>query len=114
MAEMEKKDLPKYISCNDCGWRGSTFRVSCPNCGTTDLLELESSGIGKIVDFVPVFYPPENLKDLGQYVSVLVEFDEGFKMLGISLLKPEELSIGSSVVVSSFDKHTMRLLIRLS
>ncbi|MGO8880226.1 MAG: Zn-ribbon domain-containing OB-fold protein [Desulfomonilaceae bacterium] len=113
MAETDKKDLPKYLRCNDCGWSGSTFRMGCPNCWASHLVELESSGIGKIVDLVPVFYPPENLKDLGPYVSVLVEFDEGFQMLGISLVKPEDLSIGSSVVVSSFDKGTMRLLIKL-
>lgn len=113
MAEMDKGDLPRYFSCHDCGWHGSTFRVSCPSCGVSHLLALESSGTGKIVDFVPVFYPPENLKDLGQYVSVLVEFDEGFQMFGIGLNKLEDLAIGRSVVVSSFDKDTMRLLIKL-
>ncbi len=111
MNETEKKDLPKYISCNACGWRGSTLRVSCPNCGVTDLVEMETAGIGTIVDFVPVYYPPQNLKHLRQYVSVLVRFNEGFQMLGISLADPEDLSIGCSVMASGFDKETMRLFV---
>ncbi len=111
MAEIQTENLPKYISCSNCGWRGSTFRATCPKCGDSDLVEAECLGVGKIIDFVPVLYPPENLKDLGQYVSVLVEFDEGFRMFGISLADPGDLCIGKSVVVNSFDKETMRLLI---
>ena len=30
---------------------------------------------GEVVDFVPIAYPPENLKQLGEYVSVLVKLD---------------------------------------
>lgn len=111
MTEMERKHFPSYVSCNACEWSSSAFRVSCPVCGSVDLQERETSGHGKIVDFVPVLYPPDDLKDLGQYVSVFVEFDEGFRMFGISLVNPEELSIGDSVVVSSFDAASHRLLL---
>ena len=107
----EKSDLPKYMSCKRCAWHGSAFRASCPECGETDLVQAESSGMGKIVDFVPMFFPPENLKDLGQYVSVLVQFNEGFEMFAITFAKPEDLAIGAPVVVSGFDKETMRLFV---
>ena len=107
----ERSDLPTYMSCKKCAWHGSAFRASCPACGETDLAEAKSSGMGTIVDFVPMFYPPENLKDLGQYVSVLVQFNEGFEMFAISFSKPEDLAIGSPVVVSRFDKETMRLFV---
>lgn len=109
MTERQKSDFPRGMKCSDCGWCGSTYRASCPTCRGRNLVEAESSGRGKIVDVVPVLYPPENLKDLGPYVSVLVQFDEGFRMFGMSLVEPEELTIGTSVVVSSFDKDTMRL-----
>ena len=106
-----KSDCPKYIGCNQCAWRGAAFRASCPACGSTDLVQAECSGQGNIVDFVPMFYPPENLKDLGQYVSVLVRFKEGFEMFGITFAKAEDLAIGDAVTVSKFDKDSMRLFV---
>lgn len=111
MPGMEKTHFPSYMICSACQWCGSSYKASCPVCGSVDLQQKETAGRGKIVDFVPVLYPPDNLKDLGQYVSVLVEFEEGFRMFGISLGKPEEFSIGDSVVISSFDKDSKRLLI---
>jgi uncharacterized OB-fold protein len=111
MSETEVKQLPKYMSCTKCDWRGSTYRAGCPNCGAAGLIELETSGVGTIVDFVPVYYPPQSLKHLRQYVSVLVRFNEGFQMLGISLANPEDLCIGCSVVASNYDKETNRLFI---
>jgi uncharacterized OB-fold protein len=111
MPGTENTHFPSYMSCNACQWSGSSFKASCPVCGSFDLQQKESLGHGKIVDLVPVLYPPDNLKDLGQYVSVLVEFDEGFRMFGITLMKPEELSIGDSVVISSFDEDSKRLFV---
>jgi len=101
-----------YTKCNKCSWSSSFFKASCPACGGSDLSQARSSGTGNIVDFVPVFYPPENLKDLGQYTSVLVRFREGFKMFAIFLTNAEELAIGDSVAVSSFDEEKMRLFVK--
>jgi uncharacterized OB-fold protein len=106
----EKSDIP-YITCKKCGWSSAAFRASCPSCGSADLTQAQSSGAGQIVDFVPLFYPPENLKDLGQYVSVLVRFKEGFEMFAITLEKPEDLAIGAPVAVSNYDRESMRLFV---
>jgi uncharacterized OB-fold protein len=111
MVAAEIKKLPYGFRCNSCKWCGSGFRVICPGCGGTNLVKVEISRVGKVVDFVPVLYPPDNLRDLGQYVSVLVQFNEGFKKFGISLGKPEDLFIGCSVVVSAFDEETKRLFV---
>jgi uncharacterized OB-fold protein len=111
MVAADLKKMPHGFRCTDCNWCGSSLRVICPGCGGTDLAKKESSGEGKAIDFVPVLYPPDNLKDLGQYVSVLVEFKEGFKKFGISLGKPEDFFIGCSVVVSAFDEETKRLFV---
>lgn len=109
MAAAETKRLPSGFRCNDCKWCGSSFRATCPGCGGAQLVKEESLGAGKVVDFVPVLYPPDNLKDLAQYVSVLVQFNEGFRMFGISLGNPADFYIGCPVVVSSFDDNTKRL-----
>ena len=108
-----KKQMPSGYKCQDCGWCGSSFRVSCPECGADGMLEVKASSTGTVVDYVTVFYPPENLKDLGQYTSVLVEFDEGFKKFGISLEAPEDFSIGCQVAVSDYDAATNRLMLEI-
>jgi uncharacterized OB-fold protein len=110
MAAADMKRLPSGYRCNGCKWCGSSFRAACPNCGGTDLVEEKSLGAGKVLDFVPVLYPPDNLKELGQYVSLLVQFNEGFKMFGIYLGKSADFYIGCPVVVSSFDETTKRLI----
>jgi uncharacterized OB-fold protein len=64
----------------------------------------EGGDKGNIIDFVPVLYPPENLMDLGQYVCALVRLDNGCRMFGIMLEKPENIKEGSRVVLSDFRK----------
>ena len=64
---------------------------------------------GEVVDFVPVAYPPENLKHLGAYVSVLVKFENGCQLFGIVLENPNNVKIGTPVVVSSFNPQTKEL-----
>lgn len=112
MSDTANSEFPCCVSCNSCGWSGSSFRVTCPACGGTGVVNIESAGMAEIVDFVPVLYPPENLKDLGRYVSVLVKFQEGFQMFGIMMTDPELISIGTQVEVSSFEKETRKLFFR--
>ncbi len=67
---------------------------------------------GEVVDFVPVAYPPENLKHLGAYVSVLVKLDNGCRIFGIVMEKPDLVKIGTAVAVSSFNPQTKELFFR--
>ena len=53
---------------------------------------------GEVMDFVPVLYPPENLKDLGQYVSLFVKLDDGGRMFGVFEGDPAAVGIGTRVV----------------
>jgi uncharacterized OB-fold protein len=67
---------------------------------------------GEIVDFVPVAYPPENLKQLGSYVSVLVKLDNGCQIFGIVLENPDLVKIGTPVAVSNFNQQTKELFFK--
>ncbi|MBI2528953.1 MAG: hypothetical protein HYY95_10085 [Candidatus Rokubacteria bacterium] len=63
----------------------------------------EAATGGHVVDFVPVLYPPENLKGLGRYVSVLVRLDNGCQVFGVFRGDPERIRVGTPVVVSQGD-----------
>ena len=67
---------------------------------------------GEVVDFVPIAYPPENLKQLGSYVSVLVKLDNGCQIFGIVAEDPKSIKIGTSVLVSSFNDQTRELFFK--
>ncbi len=72
----------------------------------------ESAEGGRILDFVPIAYPPENLKHLGSYVSVLVKLDDGCRLFGIVLENPDHVKIGTPVMVSSFNPQTKEVLFK--
>jgi uncharacterized OB-fold protein len=114
MAESKKRKLPQCFGCNNCGYRSSSYKAICPACGGTEMEVLEAAGRGKIEDFVSVLYPPENLKDLGQYVSVLVKLDNGCRIFGIILEDSDNIAIGTSVVVSSFNVGNKELFFKLA
>ncbi|OGK78324.1 MAG: hypothetical protein A2X52_22105 [Candidatus Rokubacteria bacterium GWC2_70_16] len=63
----------------------------------------EPAAGGHVVDFVPVLFPPENLKGLGRYVSVLVKLDTGCQAFGVFRGDPERLRVGTRMVVAHVD-----------
>lgn len=101
--------MPYCYSCSDCDWHGSSFRATCPACRSTSIVKRATAGGGSIVDIVPVLFPPENLKKLGHYASVLVKFDENFQMFGIISEKYDRAVIGDRVKVSKYDEATKEL-----
>ena len=112
MGEFEKP-LPPCFRCNHCGYRSGILKAVCPQCGREGMVAQESVEKGEIVDFVPVAYPPENLKHLGSYVSVLVKLDNGCQIFGIVQDQPNHVNIGTSVTISSFNPETKELFFRI-
>ena len=111
MSEFEKL-LPPCFTCNHCGYRSGILKAVCPQCGSEGLVVQEGGKRGEVVDFVPVAYPPENLKHLGSYVSVLVKLDNGCQIFGIVLENPDLVKIGTPVTVSSFNHQTKELFFK--
>ena len=106
---MGERQVPGCFGCNTCGYQSTLFKAICPACGAAEMVELERASRGKVLEFVPVFFPPENLKDLRQYVSVFVKLDNGCQTFGIFLGDPDKIKVGTPVVLSSFDKDSKAL-----
>jgi uncharacterized OB-fold protein len=113
MVESEKLQLPHCFSCDRCGFRSGTFRAVCPKCGREGIALKEGVQNGAVVDFVPIAYPPENLKHLGEYVSVLVKLDNGCQIFGIVLENQKSIKIGTPVAISSFNQETKELFFEI-
>ena len=114
MAENPKVELPYCYSCSVCDWHGSSFRATCPACSSNEIVKKATVGTAKIVDIVPVRFPPENLKNLGQYASVLVKFDENFQMFGIISDAYDQIAIGDRVKVSKYNETTKELFFSIA
>jgi uncharacterized OB-fold protein len=106
--------LPPCFGCNHCGYRSSALKAVCPKCGSKEIAAVGGAQEGKVVDFVPVFFPPENLKHLGRYISALVKLDNGCQIFGIVLGDPKDIQVGSTVVVSSFNSETKELYFKIA
>jgi uncharacterized OB-fold protein len=89
--------------CGGCGYRSTVLKALCPQCGAAGPMTTDRAAAGRILDFVPVLFPPENLKDLGRYVSVLVELDNGCRAFGVFRGDPTALAVGAPVTVGSVD-----------
>lgn len=70
---------------------------------------LEEAKRGNVIESIPVFFPPENLKDLGPYVSVLVRLENGCRMFGIVLGDAGKVGPGTPVAVARFNRETAEL-----
>ena len=114
MNRNNETQLPRCFGCSQCGLQLSSFGATCPRCGNMGLVEYDAPKTGRIVDFVPIFFPPQNLADLGQYVSVLVKLDNACQLFGIMLEDQENIEIGSSVVISSYDRESKKLFFKLA
>lgn len=69
---------------------------------------------GEILDFVPVLFPPENLKTLGPYVSVFVGLRGGGRTFGVFLGDAARLRIGAPVVLRPPDAERTAPVVELA
>lgn len=106
MGESENVGVIHCFRCDPCGYLSSTSKLLCPQCGRPGTIVEEKVERGVVLDFVPVAYPPENLKHLGSYVSVLVKLDNGCSLFGIVLEEPNRIEVGKVVVPSRFNFQT--------
>lgn len=82
-----------FQSCDRC--RAAVFppRVLCPACGATELRWNRSAGLGTVYS-VSVLFPRER----PPYPVVLVDLDEGFRMMStVTGVPAEEVRIGARV-----------------
>ena len=86
--------------CADCGRAGYYPRYVCANCHSTELVDIEASGKGRIYSYTVTTRGILEYADAGAYVLAMVELDEGPKMItNIIDCDPGAVSIGQRVEV---------------
>ncbi|GAA4232654.1 hypothetical protein FHR32_008605 [Streptosporangium album] len=82
-----------YQTCDGCLSAVFPPRVICPRCGATELRWSESAGLGTVYS-ISVISP----RDALPYPVVLVDLDEGFRMMSTVVEIPaEDVRIGARV-----------------
>jgi uncharacterized OB-fold protein len=106
MDEKENVGVIRCFRCDQCRHVSGSPKLFCPQCGHPGTMVEEKVQKGVILDFVLVAYPPENLKHVGSYVSVLVKLDNGCSLFGIVSEEPNRVEVGKVVIPSQFNFQT--------
>lgn len=85
-----------YQRCSNCGRNWYFRRAFCPHCASADPVTLRASGRGLIEAVTMVVRAPTpELQEQAPYWIVLVEAEEGFRMMGQA---EADVRIGDQVV----------------
>lgn len=76
-------------------------RVNCPDCGSTDLTNVDAAGTGTVFTYTVARRPTHRaFADAGDYVIAVVELDEGPHVTtNIVDCDPDQVTIGMAVEV---------------
>jgi len=86
-----------FQRCSGCGKAVFYPRLVCPDCGGADLVWETSSGRGTVYATTAVYR-----RDAGPYNVVLVDLEEGFRMMSrIEGVPADRVEIGMKVVSGS-------------
>jgi uncharacterized protein len=86
----------RYQTCATCARAVFYPRMLCNWCGSTDIAFQVSRGAGTVYSVTVV-----NDRKIGAYCVVLVDLDEGFRMMSsVVEVEPEAVAIGARVRVS--------------
>lgn len=84
-----------FQRCAGCGAAVFYPRVLCPDCGSADLTWETSSGLGVVYATTAVYR-----RDSNPYNVVLVDLEEGFRMMSrVDGVPAEEVEIGTRVAL---------------
>jgi len=98
-----------YQACSQCGATQKLARYACRTCGSTALTWKTSSGKGVVYATTVVSRAPsDGFKPLVPYTLVLVDLDEGARLMGHA---QAGVAIGDKVAAGFFE-HDGRRLIR--
>ncbi|MEN3296883.1 MAG: uncharacterized protein V7642_6136 [Burkholderiales bacterium] len=84
-----------YQACPSCASRWYFQRRFCPRCGATQPTSLQASGRGTVYSVATVHRAPsEEMRPYAPYTIVLIDMDEGFRIMGHGT---PDLRIGEAV-----------------
>lgn len=84
--------------CKSCG-KISLKSIVCPFCGSRSLENIEADKVGKVIAYTRIFVAPEYFEDKAPYFVVLVELNNGLRILG--QFEGESISVGDEVTFQS-------------
>lgn len=91
----------EYQACDSCEQVWYFRRDFCPNCGSTMPKVLQASGNGRVYALSMVHRAPsEALRALAPYLIVMIDMDEGFRLMAHG---DSSLKIGDRVGASFVD-----------
>ena len=71
-----------FQSCSACGYRWYFRRGFCPRCGSAPPVDRQAAGLGTVHAATLVTRAPsEELRAYAPYLIVLVDADEGFRLM---------------------------------
>jgi uncharacterized OB-fold protein len=89
-----------------CGACGHTFfppMPACPNCGSSDVRQVQTSGVGDVYSWVRVHIAlDERFADEVPYTIVAVDLDGGARMIGRLIDEPTEVVRGLKVALEPY------------
>jgi len=99
--------------CVKCGELHLATVYFCKKCGSKGFSNSTIKGTGKVVTYTIMTVPPAGFEDLTPYAWVVMELDDAsviMRQIRISgflanIQKPEDLPIGTTVKVVSFDER---------
>lgn len=106
MTEAQQSMAIDCFKCGHCGNVAIARKRLCPKCGGADIGKIQSEGKGEVVDFVTVFFPPGNYKNLAPYTSLKVRLGNGAMVFGVMEGEAKDVSEGSQVTMVKRDEAT--------
>ena len=77
-----KKGKLMGLKCHDCGKYTCPPKMTCQECGSTNMEAVHLGGAGKVVTFTVSYVPAEGRDAEIPYTVVMVELDEGPWLMG--------------------------------
>jgi len=103
-----KKNKLLGLKCKECGQFTCPPKITCQECGSTNLDIVELSGKGKIVTFTVNYVPGQGREVEAPILIIMVEMDEGPWVMGnLTNIDPNEATmeiIGKRVKLASRSK----------
>ena len=102
---MPPANLAVY-ECQKCGWSDFHESKKCPRC-QGEVGQTVVPGLGKIVTFTAIRYPPKGYESQAPYVVAIIKLENGPKVIGRVANPIDDVTVGSDVALASENVDTL-------
>ena len=97
--------IVSYV-CQKCGWADFYPVKTCPRCSST-IKQTACSGVGKIVTFTTIRYPPKGFENQAPYIVAIIDIEKGPRVIGGVSNPGDQVKIGADVVLKSIKEGSL-------